>query len=81
MLHASGQGFKFGGLRQAAQRRDGGCRPVPSKRLAGDVFLLGGEDIYDRGDEEWEFEPGNAVEVIEKEFAHGRGLLAVRRAP
>ena len=45
------------------------CRLVPSRRLAGDVFLLGGEDIYDRGDEEWEFEPGNAVEVIEKEFA------------
>jgi hypothetical protein len=55
-------------------------RPVPSRRMADDVFLLRGDDIYNREDEEWEFEPGSAVKVIEKEFARGRGLLAVARA-
>jgi hypothetical protein len=55
-------------------------RPVPSRRLADDTFLLCGEDIYNCEDEEWEFGPGSAVKVIEKEFALGRGLLAISRA-
>jgi hypothetical protein len=55
-------------------------RPVPSRRIADDIFLLCGADIYNREDEEWEFEPGSAVKVIEKAFARGRGLLAFARA-
>jgi hypothetical protein len=55
-------------------------RPVPSRRIADDIFLLCGNDIYNRAYEEWEFEPGSAVKVIEKQFARGRGLLAIARA-
>ena len=55
-------------------------RPVPSRRITGDIVLLCGEDIYNRVDEEWEFEPGSNVKVVEKEFARGGGLLAIALA-
>jgi hypothetical protein len=54
-------------------------RLVPSRRTGDDTFLLCSEDIYNREDEWWEFEPVSTVKVIEKEFARGRGLLAIAR--
>lgn len=35
---------------------------------------------YDREDEHWQFEPGDAVECEQREFHHGRFLTATRKA-
>ena len=36
-------------------------RPVPSTRVASDIFVLGRTPQYETGDEDWEFPPGTRV--------------------
>jgi hypothetical protein len=52
-------------------------RPVPSRMVSEGVFLLGGEEIYERADEEWEFLPGTAVRAVVKTLEGSEVLVAV----
>jgi hypothetical protein len=43
-------------------------KAVPAIRVAGNVYALEGDDIFDPATEEWEFEPGAIVIVEERKF-------------
>ena len=49
-------------------------RPVPALKKASNVYVIGGVDIYDPEDEEWEFLPGTHV-VVEKRMLEGESVL------
>lgn len=55
-------------------------RPVPAVILPGSQCILKGEEIFARGDEDWEFPPGTAVRLEERTLDGDRVLLAVARA-
>jgi hypothetical protein len=55
-------------------------RPVPAVLIRPNVYLVGGHDIYDSEDEEWEFSPGAAVIVEEKLLSGELTLVAVASA-
>lgn len=48
-------------------------RAVPAIRVAGNVYALEGDDLYDSDVEEWEFEPGAIVVVEERKFSVSGG--------
>ncbi len=52
-------------------------RPVPASKVASDVYILGGADIYDPEDEEWEFLPGTRVVTQERVFDGEAVLVAI----
>lgn len=49
-------------------------RPVPASQITSDVYVIGGADIYDPEDEEWEFPPGTHV-VVEARVLEGEAAL------
>ena len=53
-------------------------RPVPAQQVSSSIFVLGGEDIYNPEDEEWEFLPGARVWVETKFLSGGPVLIATR---
>jgi hypothetical protein len=55
-------------------------RPVPAKRVSPSVFVLGGKDIHNVDDEEWEFLPGATVEVETKTLSGECVLVAIKSA-
>lgn len=55
-------------------------RPVPASPVSASIFLLGGSDIYDPEDEEWEFLPGSLVIVEERILAGESVLVAISGA-
>lgn len=57
-------------------------RPVPSKRVSDDVYVLGKvEGVAAPEDELWEFPPGTRVKVAKRVFAKGETeLVAVAKA-
>jgi len=54
-------------------------RPVLSVKVDEDVYQVGGKDIYDPDDEEWEFLPESIVKVEERELEDGKVLVAVEK--
>ncbi|MDR3614183.1 MAG: hypothetical protein P4L53_11520 [Candidatus Obscuribacterales bacterium] len=48
-------------------------KAVPAIRVAGNVYALEGDDIFDPATEEWEFEPGAIVIVEERKFPGASG--------
>jgi len=49
-------------------------RPVPASPIASNIYAIGGYDIYDPEDEEWEFPPGTHV-VVEEQILEGEPVL------
>lgn len=54
-------------------------RPVPASQVEGDIYSIGGQDIYDEDDENWEFQPGMQVRVESKLLEGELVLIAVTR--
>ena len=54
-------------------------RPVPAEKVDELIYLLGGTDLYDPDDEEWEFLPGSYVRVAEQQLNDSLCLVAVER--
>lgn len=52
-------------------------RPVSATLIEDNVYKLGGEEIYDKEDETWEFSPETLVIVEEKELEGKKNLVAV----
>jgi hypothetical protein len=52
-------------------------RPVPALFIASDIYVLGGNDIYDPEDEAWEFIPGASVVVEEMVLEGDKVLVAI----
>lgn len=52
-------------------------RPVTAKKIESNVFIVGGDDVYDPDDENWEFPPGSVVIVQEKELEGEKVLVAI----
>lgn len=48
-------------------------KAVPAIRVAGNVYALEGDDIFDPTAEEWEFEPGAIVIVEERKLPGAAG--------
>jgi hypothetical protein len=46
-------------------------RPVPAIKIRENIYKLGGIDLYDPSDEEWEFLPGQFV-VVEEKMLEGK---------
>jgi hypothetical protein len=55
-------------------------RPVPAERICASVFVVGGENIRDPEDEEWEFLPGARVYVVTRNLSGESVLVAIRPA-
>lgn len=53
-------------------------RPVSAVKIDDNVFELGGFEIHDPADEDWEFLPGSCVIVEEKELSGRKVLVAVK---
>ena len=52
-------------------------RPVPAKPLSSSVYVLGGQELYDPGDEEWEFLPDSNVRVETRTLSGESVLVAI----
>ena len=52
-------------------------RPVPASKISDNLYKIGGSEIYDPDDEEWEFLPGSVVKVEEKTFEGKIELVAI----
>lgn len=56
-------------------------RPVPASKVGSNIFVLGGADLHDPKNEQWQFLPGARV-IIEEQMREGRSILvAVTNAP
>jgi hypothetical protein len=55
-------------------------RPVPAEGISPSVFILGGQDIHNVDDEEWEFLPGDQVEVETRSLSGESVLVATKLA-
>ena len=55
-------------------------RPVPASQVGTSVYILGGADIYNPRDEEWEFLPGARVVVEERILEGEKALVAIAAA-
>jgi hypothetical protein len=55
-------------------------RPVPARKIAPGVYVLGSPPDYDRELESWEFPPGSTVIAENRKTANGNILAAVRLA-
>jgi hypothetical protein len=55
-------------------------RPVPASQITSTVYVIGGGDIYDPEDEEWEFLPGAHVIVEERVLEGKTALVAIANA-
>ncbi len=53
-------------------------RPVKADHLTGDLYRIT-DSVPDY--ESWEFQPGDLVRCEWRDFANGRGLVAVERIP
>jgi hypothetical protein len=52
-------------------------RPVAASMVSTATYILGGADVYDPENEEWEFPPGSLVNVQEKTLNGDVVLVAV----
>ena len=52
-------------------------RSVPAVEISTNTFKIGGYEMYNREDEEWEFPPGSIVRVQEKNSGNNNILIAV----
>lgn len=55
-------------------------RPVQALQIASNIYVVGGADIYDPEDEEWEFLPGARVVVEERILEGQSALIAIASA-
>lgn len=55
-------------------------RPIHASQIASNVYVVGGYDVYDPDDEEWEFLPGAHVVVDERVLEGEAVLVAVASA-
>lgn len=54
-------------------------RPVPSTKLYSNTYIIGGGNIYDPEDEEWEFTPKEIVQVEKRELEGEMVLVAINK--
>lgn len=55
-------------------------RRLPATHVAEDVYVIGGDDLYEPEEEHWEFVPGSAV-IVKTQLVQGdEVLVAVGRA-
>lgn len=55
-------------------------RPVPATVISEGICVLGGENIYNREDETWEFPPGSRVRFEQRRIGDELLPVAVERA-
>lgn len=55
-------------------------RPVPARRISGDLYELLRPDDYDADDEKWQFPPGSIVRCAPRMTSSGTILAAVSEA-
>ena len=53
-------------------------RPVPAIEIANNIYKVRGFEIYDSGDEIWEFSPGTYVLVEEQNLDGEKVLVAIK---
>jgi hypothetical protein len=54
-------------------------RPVRASMVSTTTYILGGTDVYDPEDEEWEFPPGSLVNVQERTLNGEIVLVAISK--
>ncbi|MBP1152574.1 hypothetical protein [Methylocaldum sp. RMAD-M] len=55
-------------------------RPVPASQVESNIYVLGGAEIFDPEDEQWEFPPGEYVVAENKTLDGEVVLVAISKA-